>query len=454
MASIIRESGGRKTIQFVGPGGKRPKIHLGVATMDFARSFKRRVELLLCAKLANQPVDRETAEWLGGVDHRYYKRLVAVALVPDRQRKMASDSLTLGALVKEYISLRHDVKPRTMLIFRQAQKSLFEYFEENKLVKELTAGEGDCWRLKMLESLAEGTVRKRCGIIKQILRWAMRRKLIDENPFTDIPSAAVADISRDHYVPVAEIQKIMQYCPLEWKLIVALSRYAGLRVPSELRSLTWADVLWDENIVIIHSPKTARYQGKESRRVPIAPELRVLLDTAFYAAPEGTTHVISHRDSDQNMRTQLNRYAIKAGVKLWGKPFMNMRQSLANDWAERFPAHAVHQWLGHSRAVAEKHYLRVNRETEARAARENLGAKEAVQKAVQLAPELLRMDSQKTGLEPSTTVPENLPNSSLCNDLQTGAEICRKSLLHKEIHHTGLEPVTFGSVDRCSIQLS
>ena len=24
----------------------------------------------------------------------------------------------------------------------------------------------------------------------------------------------------------------------------------------------------------------------------------------------------------------------------------------------------------------------------------------------------------------------------------------------KKVHHTGLEPVTFGSVDRCSIQLS
>jgi len=69
-------------------------------------------------------------------------------------------------------------------------------------------------------------------------------------------------------------------------LIVALSRYAGLRCPSEHLGLTWGDILWDKNRFVVRSPKT-EHVGKAQRVVPIFPELYPYLRDAFEAAEPG-----------------------------------------------------------------------------------------------------------------------------------------------------------------------
>ena len=50
MASVIREPNGRKTIPFVSPNGKRPKIRLGKVSFRQAESVKR--SLLMRRRLA------------------------------------------------------------------------------------------------------------------------------------------------------------------------------------------------------------------------------------------------------------------------------------------------------------------------------------------------------------------------------------------------------------------
>ena len=49
------------------------------------------------------------------------------------------------------------------------------------------------------------------------------------------------------------------------RVIFALARYGGLRIPSELYGLTWDDILWDKKRFIIHSPKTEHIEGRETR---------------------------------------------------------------------------------------------------------------------------------------------------------------------------------------------
>jgi hypothetical protein len=59
MASINRESNGRRTIQFIGPDGKRRSIRLGKASQRLAEGFRVKVEALARAVALGQLLDDE-----------------------------------------------------------------------------------------------------------------------------------------------------------------------------------------------------------------------------------------------------------------------------------------------------------------------------------------------------------------------------------------------------------
>ncbi len=154
---------------------------------------------------------------------------------------------------------------------------------------------------------------------------------------------------------------MLDACPdHEWRLIFALSRFGGLRCPSEHLRLRWADVDWDRGRITVHSSKTEHHEGKASRVIPIFPELRPHLEAAWEQAEPGTEYVITrYRDAGQNLRTAFERIIWKAGLAPWPKLFQNLRATRETELAESFPIHVVCEWIGNSAAIAAKHYLQV-----------------------------------------------------------------------------------------------
>jgi integrase len=91
----------------------------------------------------------------------------------------------------------------------------------------------------------------------------------------------VANPARSVFVSQDDIDKVIDQWPdAEWRLIVALSRYGGLRCPSEHLALRWEHVLWDIGRINVISPKT-EHVGKPERVVPLFPGLEPFLRDAF-----------------------------------------------------------------------------------------------------------------------------------------------------------------------------
>jgi integrase len=90
----------------------------------------------------------------------------------------------------------------------------------------------------------------------------------------------------------------------------------------------------------------------------VTTELRLILQTLFDQAPEGSEAVVPRlTDPTTNLRTTFMKLIARAGYEPWPRLFHNMRASCATHWAEALPAHVVAKWLGHSPLVAAKHYL-------------------------------------------------------------------------------------------------
>lgn len=173
------------------------------------------------------------------------------------------------------------------------------------------------------------------------------------------PKANCTD--RQAYVPAETIERLIGLAPsAEWKLLLAMSRYLGVRVPSEPFSMTWDYVDWERGRLRIPSPKT-EVHGKAYRIAPIVPHFRERLECVFDKAPEGSVFIfdtLRQRESTKraengfwggiNLRTHLLRLVRRAGIQPWPRLWHNLRASAQTDLANRIPSHVVCSWLGNT----------------------------------------------------------------------------------------------------------
>ncbi len=356
MASVSRDTNGRKRVCFTDGDGERRSVRLGAASVKAAEAFRLRVEALLSDATLGRAHDAELSAWLRDLPDRMYARLARVGLVPPRTR---APVVTLGNLLDRFDAAAV-VKPATRAAYRQTTGSLRELLGGDTPLRSITPADADGWRKSIADSgLAPATVAKRVRVARSVFKRAVRWGLIPSSPFAELRAGSQDNPDRAYYVTVESIRAILAACPDdEWRAIVALSRYAGLRCPSEIVALRWGDVNWERLRLTVRSPKTAGHEGHAVRVVPIAPELRTILQDLFDRAEVGAEAVVPRlRDPSMNLRTTFGKIIAKAGVKPWPRLFHNMRASCATDWVERFPAHVVAGWLGHSPLIAARHYL-------------------------------------------------------------------------------------------------
>lgn len=367
MASIGWE-GKRARILFRDSAGKQQTLRLGECPKPEARTARAAVGHLVIAKRHSGVPHPDAVRWLEGIDEVLYARVVALRLCQPRAGVVV---VTLANLLDRF-DAAVAVKPTTQYKYRQVADSLRAFLGADAPLGSITPAHADNWRKSIAEAkanpddkaepaktLARATVAKRVVIAKSVFRKAVRWGLIASNPFADLRAGSQSNPDRAFYVPVETIRAVLAVCPDDqWRAIVALSRFAGLRCPSEVVALRWGDVNWERGRLMVRSVKTEGHEGHAVRVVPIAPELRPILQDLFDRAEVGVEAVVPRlRDRAMNLRTQFERIIAKAGVKPWPRLFHNMRASCATDWVERFPAHVVAGWLGHSPMIAAQHYL-------------------------------------------------------------------------------------------------
>lgn len=369
MASVARDPNGTKRVLFTDGEGERRAVRLGKVPAKAAESFRLRVEALLSTKELNQSPDAELSAWLRDLPERMHTRLVRVGLVEPRE---GAAVVTLGMLLNRFDATA-SVKPATRAAYKQTTESLRTHLGEGTPLASITPAHADTWRKAIAEpvtvkgadgkeatrQLAPATVAKRVHVARAIFKRAVRWGLIPSSAFAELRAGSQSNPDRAFYVSPESIRAIMAACPDdEWRAIIALSRYAGLRCPSEVVALRWADVNWDRGRLTVRSAKTAGHEGHAHRVVPIAPDLRPILQDLFDRAEPGAEAVVPRlRSAGVNLRTHFERIIARAGEKPWPRLFHNMRASCATDWVERFPAHVVAGWLGHSPLIAARHYL-------------------------------------------------------------------------------------------------
>jgi integrase len=350
MASVSKEIKNGQTIfrlSFYDSEGRRQRLRLGAISQRDAERIASYVDDILSAKELGGSVNITTARWLSSIGPDFYDKLASVGLVEAKLRWT----------LKQWLAHYHRQQSQKVGSYCQsnlarAEALLLKYRPGSMLLTDFTADDAAGFR-KWLEAegYAKATVAGHIKKAKQYFKAAADDGALPASPFARVVAGDMSNEERAVYVSTADVDKAIACAPdAQWRLLIALCRYAGLRCPSEVLTLRWQDVDFVAGTMTIRSTKTGR------RIMPILPELRPYLQDAFN--PEEERVISRYCESNANMRKGFLQILKKAGVEPWPRLFHNMRGSLESDLAERYPIHTVVKWLGNSEGVAMRHYLR------------------------------------------------------------------------------------------------
>lgn len=365
MASVLRhdrKSGTRYRVQWYSHNGrKRHIVWLGPkASRKSANKIAEHIDHILQAQRLGLPLERDTELWLRRLPDDLAGRFAKGGLIELRHKT------TLAAFLDAFIEGEADKSPNTIIKYRRVQKQLVAYFGAERPLHAITPGDADQWqqalyggKLSPRGKCSDASVSIGTATAKKFFNVAARRGVVTSNPFAHLKRPDDSS-DRKEEVKLAIIDQVIDAAPdADWRLIIALSRYAGLRIPSEIADLRWSDVDWERNGIFFRTPKTAK-SGTKVKFIPIFPELRPYLEDAReLAAPDERFMVRRHGLSSQALRSQFEKIIKRAGVQQWNVLWNSLRSTRSTDLVEEFPDHVVAKWMGNSPRTLRKNYLQV-----------------------------------------------------------------------------------------------
>ncbi len=400
--SLVHAESGRPQIQYKVGKGRRQTLRLGPCSHTIALAVKQHVREMLLAKLFNRSAQPETEAWLLGIDDGLYAKFAKHDLVAPRTPAAEQKTNTVVELADYCIALWFKSREgsRSAGIYRNARENLRTYFRlACHRCHSLTANDdhcqhcgepapdGDCsWPIDQITAghadefvdwlFTEGnprqgtggyapqTANKRILHARRFFRQACRLQWIETNPFADIKAAPEAADDKKFHVSREIIDKLMEFEPnAQFRLVVALARFAGLRSPSEMGPLRRDWVEGQE--LLVYTTKLAHLPSKRWRKVPIFPEIQPYLDAVLAEPAEPESPLLNALTcSESALTSRLKKLCHRAGIPLWKKPWVNMRSTRITELedSKAFSEAALDAWFGNTQAVRKKHYNQVTKE--------------------------------------------------------------------------------------------
>lgn len=305
------------------------------------------------AEQKGEPLDRMTRTFFETSPAYLRQRFATIGIIEARA------AYTLDEAWSEFFAEKSaEVSASSQIIWKQMGDRLSRLFNFRRLVSEITELEALESRKRLAEVYSEATVAMTIGRFRTFWSWCVKHDAAPTNVYENVRKGSTVNRSKDFQIPREWTERILDACPSQnWRTLFVLWRVAGLRQQEPLQ-LTWSCVNWEKKRLLVPSPKTSRYEGRESRLLPLFPILERELSASWEEVPEGEKYVV-WENRRKNFDTGFKRILFWAGLQPWQKLFQNMRASAENDLVEDgYPAHVVGEWIGHTPKVQLKHYLR------------------------------------------------------------------------------------------------
>lgn len=347
------------------PNGKRTTIRLGTGVKNAQKAAQAIGDLIDSQKAGVDP-NPETKGWLeNSASSQICQQLLKKSLIgklPERLTESSErEQYSIRMLVSEYIRTRCVGQAHTTIqLYRKAESNLTDCFGDID-IRKLTLKDGrEFWRwLHEEKGFASNTCKQRMRYAQAFFGLAQEDGLIDCNPFKPRGISVSQSSARKEYISEEQISEVIDACPtLEWKLLFKLVRLIPTRIPSEIQDLTWNDVDWNENRILIHSPKT-RCIGKHARWVPLFTSLKPQLQQMYQMRGSNDEPIFRTLSRHTNPGKVGRDILEGAGLPVWANFFNSLRATAQTDLMDQYGLRKACQWGGNSAATAMKTYALV-----------------------------------------------------------------------------------------------
>jgi integrase len=226
----------------------------------------------------------------------------------------------------------------------------------------------DAYRAERRKTCSPPTVSMETTVVKTLFRWCQSRRLIVVNPLAEYRVPRV--ISKKRPSPTLEdVQAILSASGPRLQRILATLAFTGLRI-GELRQLRVEDIDLAEDWIRVESREDAETKTRRSRKIPIHPVLRELLEEQwstgawfFRTAQNGDNPEDSRPIAPRKINTQFKRAAaamgLRVGLKNNGYTIHSLRHFFETFAVNsRIPQPVVDTWMGHQgvRSMGKVYY--------------------------------------------------------------------------------------------------
>lgn len=332
---------------------RRHSIWLGDISQREAETIKRHVEAVIESQQLGTPMPGETQRWLGKV--------------PDALRLKLSGILgtarTASEAIAEYVkwSMRNNAQATVASV--ECTLDQFANQFGRLQMRSLVAEDIDRW----LDSrnVVKNTMGKHAKTVKAWLAWCKQQGYIDDlrlKTSSNVKSGKKQFIGADLFATLlAGVRDPQDRCAL------AMARWSGIRVPSELVVRSDDVDFEDLTITYVDWKRTKRCnRGPPVRRItPLFPELLPFIEAVWLQRTEFLLPAIGD-GGGVAFAARIRAVRDRLGLT-WPRLFHSLRATRETELIAQFSMRAATEWIGNSPDVASEFYELITDETWERA---------------------------------------------------------------------------------------
>jgi integrase len=169
--------------------------------------------------------------------------------------KMIEPNVTTGTLQEYTVKLR---------------KSLFPAFG-NRLLSQITTKQVEEWKAWRARTVQAKRLNDELDLLKEMFRRAREWGITRNDPCQGVKKLKQPE-KAPRFLSEEEVARLLDSAPGEWKALIAIGVYAGLRA-GELTNLRWDDVNVQKGTITVQNQSNWLTKSQRNRTIPIAPAL-------------------------------------------------------------------------------------------------------------------------------------------------------------------------------------